>query len=73
MGEDAANRFAQLPPNSAPIEPAAQAEVADRPFARPRLSFDRTHLGIAGADYFATMVTRELGRAAPDLRPMLIE
>lgn len=74
MGEEAADRFAQLPKGSAPIEsaPAASTEVNDRPMGRARLSFDRTHLGREGADYFATMVTAGLARAVPDMRPVLI-
>jgi len=73
MGEEASSRFAQLPPGSAPVGAPIQTESEDRPFARARLSFDRTHLGREGASFFADMVTRELGRIAPDLRPMLIE
>lgn len=77
MGEAAADRFAELPPGSTPnptpaVTPA-QTETNDRPFAQPRLAFDHTHLGVAGADYFSAMVAHELGRAVPELRPMLIE
>jgi lysophospholipase L1-like esterase len=76
MGEAAADRFAQLPPGSAPIGPAAGApkatEVEVQPMAQPRLSFDRTHLGIEGAHYFAAMVTRELAAAIPEIRPLLV-
>jgi lysophospholipase L1-like esterase len=76
MGEAAADRFAQLPPGSAPIGPAAGApkatEVEVQPMAQPRLSFDRTHLGIEGAHYFAAMVTRELAAAFPEMRPLLV-
>jgi lysophospholipase L1-like esterase len=76
MGEAAADRFAQLPPGSAPIGPAAGAptatEVEVQPMAQPRMSFDRTHLGIEGANYFATMVTRELAAAVPEMRPLLV-
>ena len=76
MGENAADRLAQLPPGSVPIgqPPAitARTEVNDRPAATLHLSFDRTHLGRAGADYFAKMVTTELGAAVPEMRPLLI-
>jgi lysophospholipase L1-like esterase len=76
MGEAAADRFAQLPPGSAPIGPAAgaaaAAEIVVQPMAQPRLSFDRTHLGVEGANYFATMVTRELAAAVPEMRPLLV-
>ena len=51
-------------------------EVNDPPpvagMAQPKLSFDYTHLGGHGADYFATMVTAALALAVPDLRPLLI-
>jgi hypothetical protein len=40
--------------------------------AQPKLSFDRTHLGIDGANYFAAMVTRELAAAVPEMRPLLV-
>lgn len=73
MGEEAADRFAQLPKGAAPVEsPPASTEVNDRPMGRTRLSFDRTHLGREGADYFATMVTAGLAQAVPDMRSVLI-
>ena len=72
MGEDAADRFAQLPKGSAPVEPRASTEVQVTPMAQPKLSFDRTHLGREGADYFAKMVTRELSVAVPAMRPLLL-
>ncbi|KRC81349.1 rhamnogalacturonan acetylesterase [Sphingomonas sp. Root241] len=72
MGEAAADRFAQLPPGSAPIGPTATTEIEVRPMAQPKLSFDRTHLGIEGANYFAAMVTRELAAAVPEMRPLLV-
>jgi lysophospholipase L1-like esterase len=72
MGEAAADRFAQLPPGSAPIGPAPTTEVEVLPMAQPKLSFDRTHLGVEGANYFATMVTGELAAAVPEMRPLLV-
>lgn len=75
MGETAADRFAQLPPGSAPIGPQPNGratEVQEMPMAQPKLSFDRTHLGREGADYFAKMVTDELARVVPDMRPLLV-
>jgi lysophospholipase L1-like esterase len=76
MGETAANRFAQLPPGSTPTGPVPAylnaTEVQEKPMAVPKLSFDRTHLGSEGADYFAAMVTRQLAKAVPELRPMLV-
>lgn len=75
MGEAAADRFAQLPPGSAPIGPTAgngATEVQEMPMAQAKLSFDRTHLGREGADYFAKMMTDELARAIPDMRHLLV-
>ena len=40
--------------------------------AAPKLTFDYTHLGVSGADYFSAMVTLELARQVPQLRPVLI-
>lgn len=76
MGSAAADRLAAVPPGSAPSThaPATSAgtEVNDRPMAAPHLSFDHTHLGRVGADYFARIVTRELAAAVPEMRPLLI-
>ncbi|MDG5489695.1 rhamnogalacturonan acetylesterase [Sphingomonas sp. BGYR3] len=77
MGERAAERFAQLPPGAVP--PAAPAPTASPsatevnviPTALPKLAFDRTHLGVEGADYFAEMVAELLADAVPDMRPLL--
>ncbi len=72
MGEAEADGFAQLPKGSTPTGGVA-GEVNDNPFAQRRLAFDRTHLGRKGADYFATMVARELASAVPDARPLLFD
>lgn len=88
MGPTAANQMAQLAPStevaaaamagtSIPASTGVIAiEVNDRPavagMAQPNLSFDYTHLGSHGADYFATMVTAALALAVPDMRPLLI-
>jgi lysophospholipase L1-like esterase len=77
LGETAANRFAQLPEGSVLVGPppsgSSQAtEVAVLPTAVPKLSFDRTHLGRFGADFFAAMVTAELIQAVPEMRPNLV-
>jgi lysophospholipase L1-like esterase len=76
MGGAAADRFAQLPPGSSPVgQPVAtpaSTEINELPMAVPRLSFDYTHLGREGADYFAAMVTLELAAAVPEMRPLLI-
>jgi lysophospholipase L1-like esterase len=76
MGEAEADTFAQLPKGSAPTgtpPSAGSSEINDQPFAQRKLSFDRTHLGRKGADYFATMVARELSAAVPDTRPLLFD
>ena len=72
MGEEAADRFAQLPKGSAPTGQERITEVQEQPMARAKLSFDRTHLGREGADYFAAMMTTELARAVPEMRHLLI-
>ncbi len=87
MGPVAANRFAQVSP-SAEVQaaaakgttvPAPKTEVmVQPPGAGPRwgdrkLSFDYTHLGREGADYFARQVVDALGEQVPDMRPLLIQ
>lgn len=52
--------------------PAPQNNAAVEPMGQARLSFDYTHLGETGADYFATMVTADLAKAVPALRRFLI-
>ena len=42
------------------------------PMADAKLAFDYTHLGREGAEFFATMITRELAAAVPSLRKYLI-
>ncbi len=80
MGEAEADTFAQLPKGATPTGAAPTAtatamsgEINDQPFAQRKLSFDRTHLGRKGADYFATMVAREFSAAVPDARPLLFD
>jgi lysophospholipase L1-like esterase len=88
MGPTAANGMAQRPPSaevaaaavkgtSIPASTGVTAtEVSDRPaiegMAQPKLSFDYTHLGRSGADYFSALVTAELALAVPEMRPVLI-
>ncbi len=61
------------PAAGAPATPAAvQNHAAVEPMGQAKLSFDYTHLGEAGADYFATMVTADLAKAVPALRRFLI-
>jgi lysophospholipase L1-like esterase len=52
--------------------PAPQNNAAVEPMGQAKLSFDYTHLGETGADYFATMVTADLAKAVPALRRFLI-
>ncbi len=69
-GEAWAERFAQLPRTATP--PAAiTTETNDTPFAQRKLSFDRTHLGRAGADHVAALMAGALAQAVPEMRPML--
>ena len=76
MGSAAADRFAEVPPGApqavAPTASPRSTEVMVKPMAQPKLSFDHTHLGVEGAEYFATMVTRELSVAIPEMRPLLV-
>jgi lysophospholipase L1-like esterase len=88
MGSTAANTMAQRPPSaevaaaaekgtSIPASTGVTAtEVNDKPaiagMAQSKLSFDYTHLGRTGADYFSALVTAELALAVPDMRPLLI-
>lgn len=79
LGEHASNAFAQLPEGSVPVgpqqasKPPMATEIAVVPTAVPKLSFDRTHLGRFGADFFANLVTAELVKSVPELRPSLVQ
>ncbi len=57
---------------AAPAQKAAQDNAAAEPMGQAKLSFDYTHLGREGADMFAAMVTAELARTVPDIRPLLV-
>lgn len=52
--------------------PTAQNNAAVEPMGQAKLSFDYTHLGVVGADYFSTIVTDELSKSVPTLRRYLI-
>ena len=54
------------------VEPVAASEVQDKPAGQRRLSFDRTHLGREGADYFARMMANALAAAVPEMRGVLL-
>ncbi|MGR4865098.1 rhamnogalacturonan acetylesterase [Caulobacter sp. LARHSG274] len=51
---------------------AIQNNAAVEPMGQAKLSFDYTHLGEAGADYFSALVTADLAKAVPALRRFLI-
>lgn len=52
--------------------PAAQNNAATEPMGQAKVAFDYTHLGPDGAALFAALVTEELARQVPSLRPLLI-
>ena len=61
------------PVSAAPgASPPAQNNAVVEPMGQAKLSFDYTHLGVVGADYFSTIVTDELSRSVPTLRRYLI-
>lgn len=83
MGPAAAASLAQLPPppqvatallsgTTVELPPAARPQAADDVFGQPPLAFDYTHLGPEGAAFVATLMTQELGRVLPALRPSLV-
>ncbi|MGP7796706.1 rhamnogalacturonan acetylesterase [Sphingomonas sp. CLY1604] len=75
LGPTVSQMFAQLPAGTQATGPAAApvaTEVQVQPLATPKLSFDNTHLGKAGAAFFATIVTKELAEAVPEMRPLLV-
>lgn len=51
------------PPPDVPADPSGRP-----PLGQPKSQFDYTHLGRAGADFFAAIVADELTRAVPALR-----
>lgn len=58
------------PASSAPT--TLQNNAAVEPLGQARVSFDYTHVGVTGADFFARMVTKQLAIAVPALRRNLI-
>ena len=87
MGLTAANEFAQVSPSSEVAAAAAKGNsisgaaagatpVNDKSpvagMAQPKRSFDFTHLGRKGSDYFAAMVAEELALKVPEMRKLLI-
>lgn len=57
---------------AAPGAPAVQDNAVVEPLGQARLAFDYTHLGRAGADFFAAMVAQELARQVPAMRRLLV-
>ncbi|HYC97216.1 rhamnogalacturonan acetylesterase [Brevundimonas sp.] len=56
------------------VTPPTQAQInaAAEPLGQARTTFDYTHLGKEGADFFAALVTRDLITAVPALRRSLV-
>ncbi|MGH7026410.1 rhamnogalacturonan acetylesterase [Brevundimonas sp.] len=52
--------------------PATQNNATVEPLGQARVSFDYTHVGREGADFFSALVTRDLIEAAPPMRRLLI-
>ena len=77
---DAATKTGTTIPASTgvPVAPGAPAPTAQNnavvePMGQAKLSFDYTHLGVVGADYFSAIVTDELSKSVPALRRYLIQ
>ncbi|MEY4555515.1 MAG: hypothetical protein RL093_634 [Pseudomonadota bacterium] len=70
----AANSGTAPAPVAGPVAPPnpAQNNAAVEPLGQARTSFDYTHLGRTGADFFAALVTRDLMIAVPALRRSLV-
>jgi lysophospholipase L1-like esterase len=76
MGQDEADTLAVVPRPAGYVAPAvlpggsgygsASPAQTKRP-PGPKTAFDRTHLGRKGAEFFASMVERELRQALPEL------
>ncbi|ADL02255.1 rhamnogalacturonan acetylesterase [Brevundimonas subvibrioides] len=69
-----ANPVPPVPAAGTPMPPLTQVQVnaAVEPLGQARVSFDYTHLGRSGADFFAALVTRDLMIAVPELRRGLV-
>ena len=57
---------------AAPGGTGAAANALLEPMGQAKRAFDYTHLGDEGAATFAALVTEELARAAPEVRPLLL-
>ena len=56
----------------APVASQVQNNALVEPLGQARVSFDYTHVGREGADFFAALVTRDLILAVPALRRQLV-
>lgn len=56
----------------APLAGATQNNAVAEPMGQAKLSFDYTHLGREGADFFAAMMTNELAVQVPAMRALLV-
>ncbi|OYX70925.1 MAG: lysophospholipase [Caulobacter sp. 32-67-35] len=63
---------ATVPPAPAPTPPPVQNNAAAEPMGTPKQTFDYTHLGHEGADYFSALVATALADAVPALRRQLL-
>ncbi len=64
---------AAVPPPPPPVAtPAVQTNAAAEPMGTPKQTFDYTHLGHEGADYFSALVATALADAVPALRRQLL-
>ena len=70
MGPAEANTLAMAPPPQAVIDAALKGNTITVP-ANPPTTFDYTHLGDKGSEYFGRMVAEEVLKAIPELRPYI--
>ncbi len=75
MGSPEANTLAQASPPAEVVAASLTGTTIEAPKpAQPdpdRPSFDYTHLGVKGADFFSAMVAEGIGAAVPDLAKFL--
>jgi lysophospholipase L1-like esterase len=67
MGQDEADTLAMAPKPAAVVNTSLDASKVERAGAA-KSAFDRTHLGVKGASFFATMVETEMAHALPETR-----
>lgn len=71
LGPVEAAKFAKAPPPAKPMPASAVADVRAEPEGAAKASFDNTHLGPAGAAFFARQVAVGLAEASPAAAPHL--